>query len=65
VVKPVHDRMPVMLSREDFSGCLEGAELPGPFPAERLSAQAFGTYVNNAKHQGTECLEPADAEGGP
>jgi putative SOS response-associated peptidase YedK len=63
VAKPIHGRMPVMLTREDFAGWLEGAELPGPFPAERMEALAVGSRVNNARHEGPECLVPADGDG--
>jgi hypothetical protein len=65
VDKPVHDRMPVMLAREDFTGRLDEAVLPGPFPAERMAARAVGPRVNNARNEGPGCLEPASAEGGP
>jgi putative SOS response-associated peptidase YedK len=63
VVKPVHDRMPVMLAREDFPGWLDEAALPGPFPAERMAALAVGQRVNNAKNEGPECLEPDTSDG--
>jgi putative SOS response-associated peptidase YedK len=59
VVKPIHPRMPVLLVREDFAGWLDVDELPGPFPAEKMEAQAVGQRVNNPKYDGPECLTPA------
>jgi putative SOS response-associated peptidase YedK len=51
--------MPVLLVREDFAPWLDGAELPGPFPAKKMEALAVGPRVNNPKYDGPECLTPA------
>jgi putative SOS response-associated peptidase YedK len=58
VVKPVHGRMPIMLVREDFPAWLEGAELPAPFPAEKMKALAVGPRVNSPRNEGPGCLAP-------
>jgi putative SOS response-associated peptidase YedK len=38
-------------------GC-KGAELPGPFQADRLTARLVGPRVNSARNEGPEYLEP-------
>jgi putative SOS response-associated peptidase YedK len=30
-----------------------------PYPADAMTATAVSTYVNNAQHQGPECIAPA------
>jgi putative SOS response-associated peptidase YedK len=30
-----------------------------PYPAEAMTATAVSTYVNNAQHQGPECIAAA------
>jgi putative SOS response-associated peptidase YedK len=67
LVRPVHDRMPVLLEPADFDRWLDPAvqdpakvlPLLRPFPAERMEAVAVGAWVNNARHEGPECLQPA------
>ena len=59
VVKPIHGRMPILLLRTDFAPWLDAAELPGPFPVEKLAAVAVGPKVNNPRYDGPECLAPA------
>jgi putative SOS response-associated peptidase YedK len=59
VVKPVHGRMPIMLLREDCEPWLKAAELPGPFPVEKLAAVTVGPKVNNPHNDGQECIKPA------
>ena len=58
VVKPIHGRMPIMLPRADFEPWLEGAELPGPFPAGKMEVLAVGPRVNSPRNEGPKCLEP-------
>jgi putative SOS response-associated peptidase YedK len=67
LVRPVHDRMPVIVPREQFGLWLDpdqhqAAEmlpLLVPYPAERMSAVAVSTRVNSAKYDGPECVQPA------
>ena len=55
----VHDRMPVILDAEDYTGWLAGEEIPLiPFPSERMSAIATSTLINNARNQGPEVIAP-------
>jgi putative SOS response-associated peptidase YedK len=65
VVQPVHNRMPVILRREDFGAWLDPATpaekllgLLGPYPAEEMVAVPVSTAVNNARNEGPACLEP-------
>jgi putative SOS response-associated peptidase YedK len=65
VVKPVHDRMPVILDPADYGQWLDvraGADellaLLRPFPEEALTAFPVSSYVSNARNQGPQCLQP-------
>jgi putative SOS response-associated peptidase YedK len=64
VVRPVHDRMPVILDPEVYGQWLDpraGSDdlllLLRPSPAEALTAFPVTSHVNNAKNQGAECLQ--------
>ncbi|MBM3483561.1 MAG: SOS response-associated peptidase [Alphaproteobacteria bacterium] len=66
----IHERMPVMLEREDHEKWLDpraGADdlkgLLRPFPPERLKAVAVSTRVNNVRHDDPACLEPFAMQG--
>ncbi len=64
LARQVHDRMPVILDAVDYDVWLDPANqdaeslryLFDPFPADRMTVRAVSTYVNNAKHEGVECL---------
>jgi putative SOS response-associated peptidase YedK len=64
VVRPVHKRMPAILSPADYAAWIdrdrddpeEVLPLARPFPAEAMEAVPVGTYVNDARHEGAECL---------
>jgi putative SOS response-associated peptidase YedK len=65
VVRPVHDRMPVILERGDFERWL--AVQPGQFDQELLrpaaedclTAQPVSERVNNARVDDAACIAPA------
>jgi putative SOS response-associated peptidase YedK len=71
VVRPVHDRMPVILEERDYGRWLDGEvrdfkDLLGllkPFPANKLECRRVGAWVNNARHDDARCLEPSDEPG--
>ena len=71
VVRPVHDRMPVLLRPEDHAAWLDPGRqhaeellpLLAPFPAELMTAAAVGAWVSDARHEGPRCLEPSDGAG--
>lgn len=59
----VHDRMPVMLAREDwpkwFMTPEERTKLLQPFPAERMEMWPVTKAVGSPKNTGPELVEPA------
>jgi putative SOS response-associated peptidase YedK len=66
-MRPVHDRMPLILSDEQINEGLD-PESPDPkavlasLPAEELELVPVSGWVYNAKHKGLRCLAPrADA----
>lgn len=68
LVKPVHDRMPVILPEgaegiwldpKAKAGRLK--ELLAPLPEDQLEAHEVSTYVNSPKNDDEKCLAPLDA----
>lgn len=59
VMKPVHDRMPVILAPDDYLAWLQegGKSLLQPFAGEMIS-YPVSTAVNNPKHNGRDLIEP-------
>ncbi len=68
VVAPIHDRMPVMLSPEDWDVWLEPGELDEderasllrPAPNSAVIAYRVSTAVNYARTDGPDLLDPID-----
>lgn len=68
----IHDRMPVLLTREQFGVWLDreiqDAEAVGPLlqacPEDWLTRTAVSSYVNNVRHQGPGCLKPVTVQRG-
>ncbi len=66
LIKPIHNRMPVILPPEDYDGWLDlGMQEPEPlkrllrpFPAEGMTAYPVNTYVNSPAHDDAQCIEP-------
>jgi putative SOS response-associated peptidase YedK len=58
----VKDRMPVILDAADYATWLAADDpaalqpLLAPFAAGRMNARRVGTYVNNVRNQGPECI---------
>ena len=60
----VHNRMPVILSPNDYDLWLDPrvkdtnmiAPLLDQFPENRMSVRAVSTFVNNARNEGPECI---------
>jgi putative SOS response-associated peptidase YedK len=69
LMKPLHDRMPVILAPWDYDRWIdprsrEVEELQAllvPCPDEWLTATAVSSYVNSPKNEGPKCLEPVPA----
>jgi putative SOS response-associated peptidase YedK len=70
LVKPYHDRMPVILSTSDYDAWLnpvttDGAKLSylfEPFPSGEMAARPVNPVVNNARQNVPECIEEVTAE---
>ena len=71
LVRPVHNRLPVILQPEDEEQWLDASHTPfakaksllKPIPAELMDAHDVSTIVNSAKYDGPECIRPvADDE---
>ncbi|MGB8276069.1 MAG: SOS response-associated peptidase [Alphaproteobacteria bacterium] len=68
MMREIHDRMPVILSPDDFDRWLD-AETAGPdaqallkpCAADLLVAEPVGTRVNNPKNDDAGCIEPLAA----
>lgn len=68
LVRPVHDRMPVILHPEDYARWLdrdvspaEAAKLLKPYPAEEMEAVVVSTRVNKVGNEGPELIEPEES----
>ncbi len=64
VVAPVHERMPVMLSKDQAWNWVAGGQgvdlhrLLSPFNPELMEAYPVGPYVSNPGYESEECREP-------
>ena len=69
VLKPVHDRMPVILKAADYDQWLDSKEnnterlqkLLAPYPADEMSSHAVGTGVNIPESDSAELIEPLNS----
>jgi putative SOS response-associated peptidase YedK len=67
LMRPIHDRMPVILPRSAWSGWLDPAvadvdrlrALLVPYPAGEMVATAVSPWVNDPRHDDPRCIEPA------
>jgi putative SOS response-associated peptidase YedK len=65
VLRPVHDRMPVILHPEDYKLWLNVdackldlvKELLIPYPAAEMMSYPVGTSINSPRNQGAELIE--------
>ena len=68
LVRPIHDRMPVILTAGSMSRWIGDQPLPDeefraltrPLPAERMAVRPVNRFVNNARNEGPQCLAPPD-----
>lgn len=66
-IKPIHNRMPVILSSSAYDAWLDPQEkstmeldeLFSPFPAEEMEAFPVSTFVNNPRNDSPVCIQPA------
>jgi putative SOS response-associated peptidase YedK len=67
LVRPIHNRMPVILQPEDEEQWLDASRTPfakaksllKPYPEELMDAHDVSPVVNSAKYDGPECIQPA------
>ncbi len=69
LVAPIHDRMPVILPRNQYDAWLDPLadlddlqHLLRPFDADEMTAQPIGTRINSPKNDDAACLEPVEPE---
>src|SRR5262245_36108486 len=66
LVRPMHDRMPVILPRAFHDNWLDPpADAPQwlqsalrPYPAQEQEAVPVSNWVNDARHEGPKCVRP-------
>jgi len=65
LMAPIHNRMPVILEREDFDMWLDpgdrpelGLHLIRPYPSEKMTAYPVSTFVNRPINDAPQCIEP-------
>jgi putative SOS response-associated peptidase YedK len=66
LVRPIHNRMPVILQPEDEEQWLDASRTSfakarsvlKPYPDELMDAHDFSPIVNSAKYDGPECIRP-------
>jgi putative SOS response-associated peptidase YedK len=67
LMRTLHDRMPVIVPAEDYDLWLDAATqdveglkgLLRPYPSDDMTAYPISAYVNNPRHEGVKCVEPA------
>jgi len=65
LLKPIHNRTPVILSPDDEEQWLDASRTPfskaksllQPYPEELMDAHDVSTIVNSAKYDGPECIQ--------
>ena len=67
LMEPIHDRMPVVLPREEEDAWLSSgpeprADLCRPYPADDLEAYPISTRVNDPSNDDARVIEPAETE---
>ena len=66
LLRPLHDRMPVILPPDDYAAWLgedaarDVAELLQPYPSEEMRAYCVSTAVNSVRNDGPECVEAVE-----
>ncbi len=68
-IKPIHDRMPVMLGHNSWSAWTakttkvkELQELLTPTPSSQMDVVQVSAYVNKSKNSGVECIAPINSK---
>lgn len=67
LMKPIHNRMPVILKEDDEATWLDTGnedvdsiiKLLKKYPANQMEAYEVSTYVNSPKNTGSQCIRPS------
>ncbi len=67
LMKPIHNRMPVILKQKDEESWLDTTnedldsltKLLKKYPANKMEAYEVSTYVNSPKNTGSQCIRPS------
>ncbi len=69
LVRPIHDRMPVVLAPDAEAAWLDSAAEPGdlrkllaPAPEDMLVAREVGDFVNDVREDGPHLIEPREEQ---
>ena len=69
LMHPIHDRMPVILEKEDVAGWLDPTNelatvlaMLRPCPSDRMMAYPVSSVVNSARHDGPKCVARGGGE---
>jgi len=69
LVKPIHDRMPVVLGHNSWSAWMdkktkanELLEFLTPLPANQIKVASVSMHVNKVSNKGAECIAPVNSE---
>ena len=73
LLRPLHDRMPVILAPEDFAVWLDPRmqdlqtlqPLLRPYPAEGMTSYLVSTLVNSPRNESPQCIERLEASRAP
>lgn len=68
LLRPLHDRMPVIVAPRDYDRWLDPKALTEelmrsifrPYPAETMTAHPVGPWVNSVSREDPRCAQPAD-----
>jgi putative SOS response-associated peptidase YedK len=68
LMQDIHDRMPVILARENYSKWLDPVfRDPGvllrPCSSKRMCVSAVSTHVNNPRNNDTRCIQLLEGQG--
>ena len=70
LMRPIHRRMPVILSKEDEQSWLDCSANPfdkvqsflKPFPADLMAAHEISKRINNPKYDAADCSAPVEGQ---
>jgi putative SOS response-associated peptidase YedK len=58
LMRPLHERMPVIVGQEAEAAWLDDATFAA-YPSDLMEAFPVDTWVNNPRHEGPRCADPA------